>query len=98
MFILLINDVVMSYRRCKGTAVLGDREILGGLLSEVVATGAGICDKALMRRQNRVAKQSEKEIFFNPTYKISTKSLAISETYRIFATVKLLKFSNYEDQ
>ena len=98
MFILLINYVVMSYRRCKGTAVLGDREILGGLLSEVVATGAGICDKALMRRQNRVAKQSEKEIFFNSTYKISTKSLAISETYRIFATVILLKFSNYEDR
>ena len=76
----------------------GDGEIFRGLLPEVVATGAGICDKALMRRQNRVAKQSEKEIFFNPTYKISTKSLAISETYRIFATVILLKFSNYEDR
>jgi len=25
-------------------------------LPEVVATGAGICDKALTRRQNRVAK------------------------------------------
>ena len=98
MFILLINYVVMSFRRCKDTAVLGDGEIFAGLLAEVMATGAGICDKALMRRQNRVAKQSEKEIFFNPTYKISTKSLAISETYRIFATVILLKFSNYEDR
>ena len=49
MFILLINDVVMSYRRCKGTAVLGDREIFRGLLAEVVATGAGICDKTLTR-------------------------------------------------
>ena len=98
MFILLINYVVLSYRRCKGTAVLGGEQTFCGLLPEVVATGAGICDKALMRRQNRVAKQSEKEIFFNPTYKISTKSLAISETYRIFATVIHLKFSNYKDR
>ena len=44
MFILLINYVVMSYRRCKGTAVLGDGEIFAGLLPEVVATGAAICD------------------------------------------------------
>ena len=51
----------LSYRRCKGTAVLGDREIFGGLLSEVVATGAGICDKALMRRQNRVANGLERK-------------------------------------
>ena len=80
MFILLINYVVLSYRRCKGTAVLGGEQTFCGLLPEVVA------------------KQSEKEIFFNPTYKISTKSLAISETYRIFATVILLKFSNYEDR
>ena len=29
-------------------------EIFAGLLPEVVATGAGICDKALMSRQNRV--------------------------------------------
>ena len=36
---------------------MGDREIFGGLLSEVVATGAGICDKALMRGQRSVAKQ-----------------------------------------
>jgi len=55
MFILLINYVVMSYRRCKGTAVLGDGEIFAGLLPEVVATGAGICDKAVTRRQGRVA-------------------------------------------
>ena len=58
MFILLINDVVMSYRRCKGTAVLGDRETFRGLLAEVVATGAGICDKTLTRGQNRVATQN----------------------------------------
>ena len=55
MFILLINYVVMSYRRCKGTAVLGDGEIFAGLLPEVVATGAGICDKALTRRWKCVA-------------------------------------------
>ena len=61
MFILLINYVVMSYRRCKGTAVLGSRQKFCGLLPEVVATGAGICDKALTRRQNRVAKLSHKK-------------------------------------
>ena len=55
MFILLINYIVMYYRQCKGTAVLGDGEIFAGLLPEVVATGARICDKALTRRQNRVA-------------------------------------------
>ena len=98
MFILLINCIVISESQRKGTAVLGGGQTFRGLLPEVVATGAGICDKALMRRLNRVAKQSEKEIFFNSTYKISTKSLAISETYRIFATVILLKFSNYEDR
>ena len=58
MFILLINDVVMSYRRCKGTAVLGDRETFRGLLPEVVATGAAIGDKTLTRGQNRVATQN----------------------------------------
>ena len=58
MFILLINYVVMSYRRCKGTAVLGDREIFRGLLAEVVATGAAIGDKTLTRGQNRVATQN----------------------------------------
>jgi hypothetical protein len=58
MFILLINDVVMSYRRCKGTAVLGDREIFRGLLPEVVATGTAIGDKTLTRGQNRVATQN----------------------------------------
>ena len=35
---------------------MGDGEIFAGLLPEVVATGAGICDKALMRGQNRVAR------------------------------------------
>ena len=53
----------MSYRRCKGTAVLGDGEIFRGLLSEVVATGAGICDKALTRRQNRVASKDYQKLF-----------------------------------
>ena len=52
----LIN-VLLSYRRCKGTAVLGDGEIFAGLLPEVVATGAGICDKGLTRQQNRVASK-----------------------------------------
>jgi hypothetical protein len=55
MFILLINYVISESQR-KGTAVLGDREIFGGLLSEVVATETGICDKGLMRGLNRVAK------------------------------------------
>ena len=54
MFILLINYVISESQR-KGTAILGDGEIFGGLLAEVVATGAVICDKGLMRRQNRVA-------------------------------------------
>ena len=45
----------MSYRRCKGTAVWGDGEIFGGLSTEVVATGAAICDKALTRRWKCVA-------------------------------------------
>ena len=56
MFILLINYVISESQR-KGTAVLGGGEIFRGLLHEVVATGAGICDKGLMRRQNRVARQ-----------------------------------------
>ena len=43
-------------------AVLGDGEIFGGLLSEVVVTGAGICDKAPTWRQNHVAKQSERRL------------------------------------
>ena len=65
MFILLINcpfDDVISESQRKGTAVLGDGEIFAGLLPEVVATGAGICDKALMRRQNRVAKKRSGKI------------------------------------
>jgi hypothetical protein len=40
---------------------LGDGEILGGLLPEVVATGAGICDKAPTKQQNRVAMRFKKE-------------------------------------
>ena len=55
MFILLINCLVISESQRKGTAVLGDREIFAGLSTEVVATGAGICDKGLMRGLNRVA-------------------------------------------
>jgi hypothetical protein len=51
MFILLINYVISESQR-KGTAVLRDREIFAGLSTEVVATGAGICDKALKRRQD----------------------------------------------
>ena len=52
MFILLFNcpfDDVISESQCKGTAVLGDREIFRGLLAEVVATGAAIGDKTLTR-------------------------------------------------
>ena len=55
MFILLINYIVMYYRQCKGTAVLGDGEIFAGLLPEVVATSVTIRDKALTRRLNHVA-------------------------------------------
>ena len=55
MFILLINYVISESQR-KGTAVLGDGEIFAGLSTEVVATGVVICDKALMRWQNCVAK------------------------------------------
>ena len=54
MFILLINYVISESQR-KGTAVLGDGEIFGGLSAEVVATGTGICDKGLMSRQDCVA-------------------------------------------
>ena len=55
MFILLIYCLVVSYRRCKGTASLGDGQIFGGLSTEVVATGAAICDKAAAKGQGRVA-------------------------------------------
>ena len=51
MFILLINytrDVISESQR-KGTAVLGNGQKFWGLLPEVVATGAGICDKAPTR-------------------------------------------------
>ncbi len=33
------------------------KETFGGLSTGVVTTGTGICDKGLMSRQNRVAKQ-----------------------------------------
>ena len=56
MFILLINYVVMSYRRCKGTAVLGGGQTFGGLSTEVVATGAGICDN--LQESCRIVSQS----------------------------------------
>ena len=59
MFILLINcpfDDVISESQRKGTAVLEDRGIFGGLSNGVVTTGTGICDKGLMRGLNRVAK------------------------------------------
>ena len=56
MFILLINYVISESQR-KGTAVFRGGQIFAGLLPEVVATGAGICDKALMKGQNRVARQ-----------------------------------------
>ena len=58
MFILLINcpfDDVISESQRKGTAVLGGEQTFGGLLTEVVATGAAICDKAPTRGLNRVA-------------------------------------------
>ena len=48
---------MISESQRKGTAVLGDGEIIAGLLPEVVATGAGICDKVLLRRQKCVARQ-----------------------------------------
>ena len=56
MFILLINYIVMYYRQCKGTAVLGDRIIFCGLLPDVVATGAAISDKMGELVQNFVAR------------------------------------------
>ena len=56
MFILLINYVISESQR-KGTAVFRGGQIFGGLLLEVVATGAGICDKVLLRRQKCVARQ-----------------------------------------
>jgi hypothetical protein len=65
MFILLINCIVISESQRKGTAVWGDGEIFAGLSPEVMATGAAICDKALMSRLNRVAKQFKIEIEVN---------------------------------
>ena len=62
MFILLINytrDVISESQR-KGTAVLGSGQKFCGLLPRVVATGAGICDKAPTRGWGRVAKLSQR--------------------------------------
>ena len=52
---------MISESQRKGTAVLGDGEIFAGLLPEVVATGAAICDKAAAKQQNRVAMRLKKE-------------------------------------
>ena len=65
MFILLINCIVISESQRKGTAVLGGGQTFRGLLPEVVATGAGICDISATRRQNRVAKQFKIKIEVN---------------------------------
>jgi len=56
MFILLINYIrdVISESQRKGTAVFGGGVIFAGLLPEIVATGAGICDKAAKRGQDHV--------------------------------------------
>ena len=59
MFILLINcpfDDVISESQRKGTAILGGGQIFRGLLSGVVVTPSGICDKVEEKQQNRVAK------------------------------------------
>ena len=58
MFILLINYTrdVISESQCKGKAVLGDGEIFAGLLPEVVATGAGICDN--LQESGRIVSQT----------------------------------------
>ena len=53
---------MISESQCKGTAVWGGGQISGGLSTEDVATGAGICDKALTRRQNRVANGLKRKI------------------------------------
>ena len=59
MFILLINcpfDDVISESQRKGTAILGGGQIFRGLLSGVVVTPSGICDKVEEKQLNRVAK------------------------------------------
>ena len=64
MFILLINytrDVISESQR-KGTAVLGSRQKFCGLLPEVVATGAGICDISATKQQNRVVNGLKRKI------------------------------------
>ena len=45
----------MSFWRCKATAVLASRQKFCGLLPEVVATGAGICDN--LQESCRIASQ-----------------------------------------
>ena len=52
---------MISESQRKGTAVFGGGVIFGGLLTEVVATGAAICDKAAAKQQNRVAMRFKKE-------------------------------------
>ena len=68
MFILLINYVISESQR-KGTAVLGDGEKFGGLSTEVVATGTGICDKGLTRRQN-LSQSSLRSVTGLPHFRI----------------------------
>ena len=48
----------VSFRRCKGKAVFGDKQKFSRLLPEVVATPAAICDKSATKRCGRVAKAS----------------------------------------
>ena len=48
----------VSFRRCKGKAVWGDKQKLCRILTEVMATPAAICDKSAMKRCGRVAKAS----------------------------------------
>ena len=60
-FCVIILKFLLLYIYCsesqrKDTAVFGDSQTFRRLLTEVMATGAGICDKGLMRGLNRVAK------------------------------------------
>ena len=53
MFFILSS---VFFRRCKGKAVFGDKQKLCGLLTEVMATPAAICDKSATKRCGHVAK------------------------------------------
>ena len=60
-FCVIILKFLLLYIYCsesqrKDTAVFGDSQTFRRLLTEVMATGAAICDKAATRRLNRVAK------------------------------------------